>query len=282
MMQFNNCQLLTACIITYNQEEYIERAVVSVLMQVTDFNFNIAIADDYSTDGTRLKLLKLKDQFPEKITLLLQDENIGAAKNWLQLLEFPKSKYIAYLEGDDYWTCNQKLQKQVDFLEKNIEYSLCFHDVWINNMSTNTKSKFPIGSRSIFRTSDVLMRSWFCPSGSIVFRSDIVSKLPRNINKFPNGDILLLFVASTSGALFKINEIMGVYNYLSVGSMSSNFDNINGSLQKLRRISRTITEINKLTSNKYLASVVIKKIKINILFLVYYFKYYSDYFLRKV
>ena len=91
-------------------------------MQKVDFDYELIIADDYSTDGTREIILDYKENYPGLIKLILQKRNVGPGKNWLDLIEAPKSKYIAYFEGDDYWTDPYKLQKQVDFLEANEGY----------------------------------------------------------------------------------------------------------------------------------------------------------------
>ena len=103
--------LLAVCLITYNHKTFIQEALEGVLMQKVDFPFKIIIADDYSTDGTRDILLQYKERYPDLITLILQQKNVGAAQNWIDLITAPKSKYIACFEGDDYWTDENKLQK---------------------------------------------------------------------------------------------------------------------------------------------------------------------------
>lgn len=136
--------LLTVCLITYNQKKYVRQALDSIFAQKTNFNFNVVIADDFSTDGTREIINEFKDKYGDKIDLIFQEKNVGAAQNYIDLLHFPTSKYIAYLEGDDYWTEPLKLQMQVDFLEKNEDYSLTTHhrEVLRENKFTFIKAKF--------------------------------------------------------------------------------------------------------------------------------------------
>lgn len=129
--------LVSVCLITYNHEEYIRKAIESVLMQETSFDWEFIIADDCSTDGTRAILEEYKAMHPDLIRLILQEKNIGPAQNWLQLITAPKSKYIAYFEGDDYWIDTQKLKKQVNFLEKNPTFSLCHSDVEVVDKQGN-------------------------------------------------------------------------------------------------------------------------------------------------
>lgn len=116
--------LLSICLITYNHEKFIREAIDGVLMQRVDFSWELIIADDFSTDRTREIVLEYKEKYPDFIKLIFQEKNVGPAQNWLDLLDAPKSKYIAYFEGDDYWTDPYKLQKQVDFLEANENYVL--------------------------------------------------------------------------------------------------------------------------------------------------------------
>ena len=124
-----NNPTLSICLIAYNHKEFINKAIDGILMQETNFDWNLIVADDFSTDGTRDILLDYKNKFPTKIELILQEKNVGAAQNWIDLMKAPRSKYIAYLEGDDYWTDPLKLQKQVDFLEANPEYAMTFHNI---------------------------------------------------------------------------------------------------------------------------------------------------------
>lgn len=112
-----NRPTVSVCLITYNHVAYIREAIDGVLAQEIDFPFELIIADDFSTDGTREILLEYKRNFPDKIKLILQDKNVGPHKNWTDLILSPDSKYIAYFEGDDYWIDKKKLQKQVDILE---------------------------------------------------------------------------------------------------------------------------------------------------------------------
>ena len=121
--------LLSVCLSTYNHVKYIREAIDGVLMQKVNFSWELIIADDFSTDGTREIVLSYKEKYPEFIKLVLQEKNVGALRNWFDLLNVPASKYIAYFEGDDYWTDSYKLQRQVDFLEKNEDYGLVWTDV---------------------------------------------------------------------------------------------------------------------------------------------------------
>ncbi len=109
---------VNVCVITYNHEEFIEKALASILNQKADFDFDIVIGDDCSSDKTKEIILKYKQRYPDLIRILFSEKNIGMRENFLRSLKACKGKYIAILEGDDYWTDEYKLQKQFDYLEK--------------------------------------------------------------------------------------------------------------------------------------------------------------------
>jgi len=125
MNRFEN--MVSICCITYNQEKYISEALDGFLMQETDFNYEIIIGDDCSTDATRTIIEGYSERFPGKIQLISNTENGGAIKNMLKTLNVANGKYIAMCDGDDYWTDPRKLQIQVDFMEVHPDSSICCH-----------------------------------------------------------------------------------------------------------------------------------------------------------
>src|SRR6185503_11024678 len=127
---------VSVLITTYNQEHLITQTVDSVLMQVTDFNYEIVIGEDASTDRTREVVVELARQHPEKIRVLLRDPEVANRErhlfgkmNFLQALQSCRGEYVAILDGDDYFTSPHKLQKQVDFLDARNDCVICFHNV---------------------------------------------------------------------------------------------------------------------------------------------------------
>lgn len=116
-------EIKVSVIITcYNQQGYIKKAIDSVLMQDADFGVEIIISDDCSTDETPRIIKDYREKYPDKITLVLRDKNVGISKNWLDALCMAKGEYVTTLEGDDYWTDPYKLKKQAGFLDKNPDY----------------------------------------------------------------------------------------------------------------------------------------------------------------
>lgn len=136
-MEEQNLLVSIACI-TYNQEKFIAKAIEGFLMQQTNFNFEIVIGNDCSTDGTTEVLESYQKRYPLKIRVLHHKKNVGCHQNMVYTHGECKGKYIALCEGDDYWTDPLKLQKQVDFLENNPDYVMCCHYTRVIDSDGNT------------------------------------------------------------------------------------------------------------------------------------------------
>ncbi|MCR5356780.1 MAG: glycosyltransferase, partial [Lachnospiraceae bacterium] len=120
---------LSVIFITYNHEKYVEKALRSVCEQETDFAYEVVVGEDCSTDSTREILKRVAAEYPDKVRLLFREKNFGRPTlNVYNTTMECRGEYLAYLEGDDYWTDKFKLKKQVDFLEEHPEYIACTHD----------------------------------------------------------------------------------------------------------------------------------------------------------
>jgi glycosyltransferase involved in cell wall biosynthesis len=122
---------ITISILSHNHANYVAKAIESVLSQGTSYTYELFLFDDASKDGTQEILKKYQQQYPEKIKLFLFDKSEGPIFRVKQICENSKGKYLAWIDGDDYWTYPLKLQKQLDFLETHSEYNGCFHDAEI-------------------------------------------------------------------------------------------------------------------------------------------------------
>ena len=115
---------VTIGITTYNLEQYIKQCLDSILCQETDFTYKILVVDDASTDGTRDILKEYKEKFPQKIELILKEKNGGYLESSNMLFNQIKTEYFSFIDGDDYWLTTTRLQKAIDFLDKNPSFTM--------------------------------------------------------------------------------------------------------------------------------------------------------------
>ena len=205
---------VSACIITYNQQDYIRECLDGAINQVLDYEYEIVIGDDCSTDDTFQICLEYANKYPEKIKLLSRDKNLGMAKNWISTISECNGKYIALCEGDDYWTNNSKLQKQVDFLEKNSECSFCFHKALRVDANNEALTKvYPENlKKTILGVADFFAIPTI-PTASVVFRNEI--KVPNLIHS--HMDLPVYAALLTKGKAGFIEEQMSFYRVHSEG-----------------------------------------------------------------
>ncbi len=168
--------------VTYNHEKYIAQAIESVMIQKTSFDYLLVIGEDCSTDNTLKICINLKQNYPDKILLLNNTENLGPMINALNVYKkcFSSSaKYVAMLEGDDYWCDENKLQKQVDFLDANKDHSICFHRVY--ELGRGELQKLSNLNSCLYEetyTIKDLAKENIIHTPSVVFRNGLVKELP--------------------------------------------------------------------------------------------------------
>ncbi len=201
-------------IITYNQKNFISQCIDGVLMQQTDFPYEIIIGDDNSTDGTREILIEFKKKYPEIITLNLRQERgegIPGKENFVSTLAMCKGEYISLCDGDDYWTNPFKLQKQVDFLEQNKDYVLCFHQINILNTDGIIVEDFITNVPDNYETQETLAKlDNYIHTPSVVFRN-VIKEFPFEFQLSPIGDYFLYMLLTQHGKLKYLEEKMCVY-----------------------------------------------------------------------
>jgi len=122
---------VTAAVLCYNQSCFITEALESVLTQRADFPIEIVVADDFSTDGTKEIVEEFAGMHPDTIRVLPRSQHVGLQRNWMDLYAACRGEYVAFLEGDDYWTSPHKLQKQADLLDSSPGLEICHHRAFI-------------------------------------------------------------------------------------------------------------------------------------------------------
>lgn len=205
---------VSVCMITYNQEELIGQAIESVLMQKVVFDYELVIGEDCSTDQTRSILKDYQAEFPEKIRLLLNENNVGATRNFAMTLDACQGQYIALLEGDDYWTSPHKLQKQVDFLDSHPDYAICYHATQLVDRSGTPKVilPFPKFKKATSTLLDLIVDDSFMATCSTMFRARLFDYFPDAFFASRDGcDWCLNVLNAQHGPIGYIDEVMSVY-----------------------------------------------------------------------
>lgn len=206
--------LVSVVCITYNHAAFIERALRSFIEQETEFPFEVIVADDCSPDTAREIIDKISRERPDIIRPIFRDANIGAEENFLDACRHVRGKYVAICEGDDYFIDPQKLQMQVEFLERNSGFSgVCTHALEENveTGETVTKKVRSLTGRLSFRR--LLKRNAF-RNCTIMYRW--IYKDPSSLKTIPRGilpgDHYLHLAHAKTGDIGVIRRVTAVYN----------------------------------------------------------------------
>jgi glycosyltransferase involved in cell wall biosynthesis len=195
---------------TYNHESFIAQAIEGVLMQETDFPFRLIIGEDFSSDHTRNICLAYAQKYPDRIHVVQRDKNIGPYQNFVELYNLCDAPFIALCEGDDYWVNEYKLQKQVDFLESNKDYIICFHSVEEVKQDGNRV----ISNKNQQQTTDIkdLINGWYMNTASYVFRNIKKIVFPDWFFSVKATDLCFhILIAEDGGKIHFMDEPMAVY-----------------------------------------------------------------------
>ena len=210
--------------ITYNQKSFIKDALDGFIMQQTNFPFVVIVHDDKSTDGTTDIILDYAQKYPNIIIPVIETENQwskGGLKHIINIMNnrFRIGKYIAFCEGDDYWTSPDKLQTQIDFLESHPDYSMCFHSAvkkyecdtiaWINCENIEDKD---------YDATDIFI-NWTVPTASVVCRKEAMDFYAniKGAERIQNYDIFIILSCAMTGKIRGISRQMSVYRIQGEG-----------------------------------------------------------------
>ncbi len=243
--------------ITYNHEKYIGQAIESFLSQETNFNYEIIIGDDCSTDNTKKIVEEYVEKYPNKIRLITDVKNVGARNNEIRIHNASRGKYIAICEGDDYWIDNKKLQKQIDYMEKNQECTLCFHnakkfdDVAQEYCGLMIDSKF----KSMEIGEEKFLELQFIPTASTVYRKEAKENFPNWYMNAIVGDLPSHLILIDRGYAYYIDEIMSAYRVNNINSVMNQWKLKHNSIEKkvehFKKYIYIFDEFNKYTNYKY-------------------------------
>lgn len=227
---------ITALVTAYNQKQYIEEAIESVLNQVCTFNFDVVVGDDGSDDGT-WELLKEKYAHKENVRLIRMPrgentDNIGATRASrirLELLKYVTGEYFCFLDGDDFYSDSDKFQKQVNILDDvgQRECTICASNMAIyreEEGGTSASPMYSYGKNAGRIEKHFCWKNTFFHANACVFRSSIIKELPYDILDCVYNDHMIFFSALVQGEVYYIPDITMYYRQVTTGSIWTSGD----------------------------------------------------------
>lgn len=200
----------------YNHERFIGQAIKSILMQQTRYSYKIHIGEDFSTDGTRKVLLDLYKANSDKMELCLWKKNVGGPNNVRELVKRCQGKYVAYLEGDDYWTDSLKLEKQISFLENHSEFIGTSHNVrCVDENGALLHQDFglyPVVEEHIYHKRQASKFEMAAQTASLLHRNIWKDMEEKELDNFfayrGNGDVKIQMFLGLLGDIYYFRDIM--------------------------------------------------------------------------
>lgn len=255
---------LSVAMITYNHERFIGQALESVLAQKVNFDYQITIGEDCSTDGTRAIVLDFQRRCPDRIVVLLRERNVGAVHNFAETIAVCHGQYLAILEGDDYWTSTNKLQRQVDFLDSHPDWAICCSRAEVRNepgipstaLRAQTGTVFPRRPESALGdgqdvsgllpaaprvagtyTVEDLLSENFIPTCTVMYRWSSQPRFPSWILRSSLGDLPRHVIVAGQNKIELLDDCTAVYR-IHKGAMWSSRDRASQSLENARMLAR--------------------------------------------
>ena len=214
---------ISVALVTYNHEKYITQCLDSILMQKGDFDLEVIIADDYSTDMTGQIVRDYQEKHPDIVRVLSTTANVGIARNVKRCLDACSGYYIALCDGDDYWTDAYKLSKQAAFLESHPDYSLCFNALVIYFQNDNRYETFSDQlslKRDTLTTEDLVVHNYIGNASCCMYRTSVIRQLPEEIYNDYFGEWVLNMACGRTGKIGFLRDWMSVYRKHSGGVSS--------------------------------------------------------------
>ena len=239
--------IISACLITYNQEDYIEQALQGCLNQKLSVEYEIVIGDDASTDNTRV-ILEKAAAADSRIRLLPPTSNLGMHGNWERTIEACDGQFIAICEGDDFWNDSNKLSKQLQLLENNPTAAACFGNAEVIN-SNGEKDVYPYVDGHI---TNLKAEEFFAmdhnpvPTCTVLFRRSCFNKFPKAYYESPFADWILHTLLFQTGPYVYLNESSSCYRKHEAGVWSGS-----GEEKKLLNKLKVLSIIRSIVDLRY-------------------------------
>jgi glycosyltransferase involved in cell wall biosynthesis len=209
-------------VLTHDHVEWIGAALDSALEQEAPFPFEILVADDFSTDGTRDVACEYAERHPDLIRTFLPDRNLGVAGIWLAAARRCRGEYVAILEGDDYWTSPGKIARQAALLDAQPEWVSCFHRATLfeQDGAFPPRQATPDLDREVFELDD-LLRACFIPFLTTMFRRDALAEIPEWVFSYAWFDWLFHVYCARQGRIGFLDADLAAYRVHSGGNWSA-------------------------------------------------------------
>ena len=205
---------LSVLVLTYNHEKYIRQALDSVIMQQQDFEVEVIIADDFSQDSTREIARQYDAQF-HNVRLLPAERNIGITKNIRRGMAACRGKYIAMIEGDDFWISPKKLSIVARFLDNHPECSFCFHRLIKYDETSDTASVHPVIETpedfSLFTASDLARGNFIGGLSTCTYRREVIDNLDPELWKLKVREWPFNIVVAQQGPCAYLPDLLSIY-----------------------------------------------------------------------
>ena len=217
--------LLSVCCTTYNHEPYLRKALDGIFNQKTNFDFEIIVGEDCSTDGSRKILQEYEEKHPNRMQVLYREKNFGAKMNFRDVFSRAYGKYVIVLETDDYWTDEYKLQKQVDFLESHPDVIAVSHQcVMVDANGDQLPMEYPSIKGGYFTAKDIRKGLFPGQTTTVMYRNYhnyplINTTLIYSDIKGP-GDKRKNFSLLGHGKIYCMPEKMSAYRFVTSGGNS--------------------------------------------------------------
>ncbi len=223
MIQIEKTPKVSVCVITYNQEKYIRQCLQSIVNQQTDYDFEVIVGDDCSTDDTRLIVQEFAQNYPQKIRIILQENNTGGTKNYLDVHAAACGKYVAHIDGDDLMF-QGKLEAQSQILDSDPACTAVWHRVDFFDdaggyCSGNGADLSPFSNGTV-HFEDAIRLGYVSVHSSLMYRRSSA----RN-PELSGADILDVYRTwdlLSSGSGYILNDVLGAYRVSATGSISAN------------------------------------------------------------
>lgn len=241
---------LNVLLITYNHSKFIKQTLETIIMQKTNFDFNIIVADDKSTDDTMKIIKEFQKSTDMEFIYLDNKKNHGITKNYKRAFKACDAEYVAIMEGDDLWTSPYRLQKHIDFLDEHYECVMSFNRYIVSNFDKSNYTIQPHWAGAnwyeLVTSRNLATDNFIGNFSTCVYRSAELKKLPEDLFELTAYDWITNIMVGRNGMIGYLTEIMNSYRIHEKGSWSSKTEEENS-----KELIKNIDIYNEFTNKLY-------------------------------